>query len=93
MICVDKKFTQITAQTSSTECTCINIYNDNCYDKYVSLHINLFIAVNIEDTAPILKKVVELPKPEPVRVGDADKLKQAGKFYIYSTYHLVKSSY
>lgn len=52
--------------------------------------IDLFIAVNIEDTAPILKKVVELPKPEPVRVGDADKLKQAGKFYIYSTYHLVK---
>lgn len=34
---------------------------------------------NIEDTAPILKKVEELPKPEPVRVGDADKLKQAEK--------------
>lgn len=52
--------------------------------------IDLFIAVNIEDTAPILKKVEELPKPEPVRVGDADKLKQAGKFYSYSPYHLLK---
>ncbi|XP_048772644.1 splicing factor C9orf78 homolog [Ostrea edulis] len=34
---------------------------------------------NIEDTAPILKKPVEAPKQEPVRVGDVDKLKNAGK--------------
>ncbi|CAG2193317.1 splicing factor C9orf78 homolog [Mytilus edulis] len=30
---------------------------------------------NIEDTAPILKKVEE-PKPEPLRVGDAEKLSE-----------------
>ncbi|XP_022326695.2 splicing factor C9orf78 homolog [Crassostrea virginica] len=30
---------------------------------------------NIEDTAPILNKAVQPPKPEPVRVGDVDKLK------------------
>ncbi|XP_062601566.1 splicing factor C9orf78 homolog [Saccostrea cucullata] len=34
---------------------------------------------NIEDTAPILKKPEEAPKPEPVRVGDVDKLKKAEK--------------
>ncbi|XP_061169674.1 splicing factor C9orf78 homolog [Saccostrea echinata] len=34
---------------------------------------------NIEDTAPILKKPEEAPKPEPVRVGDVDKLKKVEK--------------
>lgn len=36
--------------------------------------MNIFsFPVNIEDTAPILKKEV-LPKPEPLRVGDVERL-------------------
>ena len=54
-------------------CACFLIDNSQ-------IKIFYFFTVNIEDTAPILNKAVQPPKPEPVRVGDVDKLKNnAGK--------------
>ena len=41
--------------------------------NYIINIIISFTTVNIEDNAPILKKTVE-PKPEPLRVGDGEKL-------------------
>ena len=52
---------------------CIYIYNCN----------TLFLTVNIEDTAPILKKADE-PIAKQARVGDADKNKPGNYNRIYS---------